>query len=271
MNKLVSVLGVLGALIVACSDDTSSVAPINGTTPPAADPDGDGDDGATATPDAGPTTTPDAGDGGQSALREQRCIAAGAQLLKPIDKVSTGAVTILSTDASGARTVFVDASAGGTMAAGTNPRVYLNLETATRVDITDVTAWDSKAWDLALKRYIPFTNSGDGGSGDGGAFFIADKAFDAVTAADIVPASLVAESFFEDNCDAKTDEIGGMSTSFDDWYYYEATKLTPNPGTWIVKGATGKHYKLAILDYYTRPASTDQVSGSITLKLEALD
>lgn len=269
MKKLVSVLGVLGALVIACSDDVTSVMPSNDSTPtPSAD-----DDGPT-TSDAGPTTTPDAGDGGgggQTVLREQRCLAAGAQLLKPVDKVSTGAVTILSTDASGARTVFVDASAGGAPAAGTNPRVYLNLETATRVDITDVTAWDSKAWDLALKRYIPFTNSGDGGSGDGGTFFLADRAFDTVTAADIVPASLVAESFFEENCDAKTDEIGGMSTSFDGWYFYQATKLTPKPGTWIVKGATGKHYKLAILDYYTRPDSADQVSGSITLKLKALD
>ena len=266
MKKLVSVLGVLGALIVACSDDVTSVAPTNDSTPPAAD-----SDGPATQQDAGPVTTPDAGDGGQTVLREQRCTAAGAQLLKPIDKISTGAVTILATEADGSRKVFVDASAGGAMVASTNPRVYLNLETLTRVDVTDLSAWASKGWDLALKRYIPFTNSGDGGSADGGAYFIADKDFAAVTAADIVPASFAPESFFEDDCTPKTDEIGGLLTSFDGWYYYESTVLTPEPGTWIVTGATGKHYKLAILDYYTRPGSSDQVSGSLTLQVKALD
>lgn len=268
MKKLVPVLAALGALIVACSDDVTSTMPNNEAMPPA-------DELPVAQNDAGPVVTADAGDsgdGGQAELREQRCVAAGAQLLKPIDKVSTGAVTVLSTEADGTRTIFVDASAGGTMVAGQNPRIYLSLATATRVDITDVDAWSSKSWDLALKRYILFTNGGDGGSADGGAFR-SGKEFSTVTAADIVPASFVTESFFEADCSPQTDEIGGLLTSFYDWYFYaEGTnKLTPNPGTWIVEGAAGKHFKLAILGYYARPGSTDEVSGSITLKVKALD
>ena len=110
------------------------------------------------------------------------CSAAIRMALGPIDKVSTGAVSVLATSGT-VRTLYVDASAGGFGVSDTYPRTYVNLETATQVAITDKQAPSSTAWDLAIKRPVLFTNDGDGGPGMGGTKVVS-KAFNQVTAAD---------------------------------------------------------------------------------------
>lgn len=224
----------LSLLVVACSDDDpapSTGAPTNTTT-----------------------TT---------------CTSALETLMKPVDSTSMGAVSTIS-EADGAKTLFVDATAGGAQAASTNPRVYINLETGTRVDVTDKSAAASTGWDLAIKRPVLFTNSGNGGTGQGGAAKVA-KDFDAVTAADAP--TFTPESFVTDACEPKVDQTNAMKTSFDGWYDYDqATNvLTPAAGTWIVKGATGKLFKVQILGYYSEPdGSKGQAGGRYSLKVKAL-
>lgn len=199
------------------------------------------------------------------------CTAAKETLLKPIDAISNGEVKIVS-EAGGVKTLFIDATAGGIQGAETNPRIYVNLETGTRVDVTDVSAASSPDWDLALERPIIFTNSGDGGSGQGGAALVA-KAFESVSASDA--GDLAPESFFEagDDCTAKLDATSAVRTSFDGWYDYEPAKmhLTPHAGTWIVRGGTGTLYKVAITSFYANPDGTEgKTSGRYTLKVAAL-
>jgi hypothetical protein len=189
------------------------------------------------------------------------CTAAVQQLLNPIDMVSNGTVNILATNA-GVRTVYIDASAGGINGANTNPRLYISLETATRVQLTDKTARKSTAWDLALKRVVLFTNDGDGGSGMGGALSVA-KPFDQVTAADAA-GGFTPESFVDGSCNPKTDPIGEVLTSMSSWYDYDqqTNHVTPKAGTTIiVRGGTGKLYKLEIDDYYSAPDGTMGMSG----------
>lgn len=199
------------------------------------------------------------------------CTAAKETLLTPVDAVSTGEVKTLS-EAGGVKTLFVDASAGGAQGGASNPRVYINLETATKVDVTDKTAPSVTTWDLAVKRPVLFTNSGDGGSGQGGAIKV-EKDFDAVTSADA--GTFAPESFFEagDECKAKLDETNAVRTSFDGWYGYDPAThlLTPNAVTWVVKGATGKLFKVAITSYYANPdGSAGQAGGRFTIKVAAL-
>ena len=271
MNKrslLVFSLAVLAGIPVACSsgaDDPAdpgsagSVTSTGGAGGSAGSPGAGGagsstGDGAGA---AGSSSGGSAGAGGSAAGAP--CAAKKDQLLKPIATVSTGAVAVLS-EAAGTRTVFIDASAGGSMAASTNPRVYVNLEQAKRVDVTDETAASSVEWDLALKRPVLFTNGGDGGPGAGQALLV-DKDFDAVTAADAT--GMRVESFFESDCAPKMDAAGAVRTTFDGWYDYDAATMTlsPHAGTWVVKGATGKLYKLRILSYYANPDGSKGTSG----------
>ncbi|HSO31335.1 MAG TPA: HmuY family protein [Labilithrix sp.] len=217
--------------IAACSS-SSNVTPV-GTTPDAGDPDA----GAVDAPAGGP-----------------QCSTARDQLLLPIDKTSTGAVTILS-DTGGKKTIYVDASAGGFQTAAKSPRIYLDLGAGTRVAVTDKSASSSTAWDLGLKRYVIFTNSGDVGSGGGGAVQI-PKAFASVTDGEVTAASPAAESMFDADCNAKLDRTQAPLTTFSDWYDYDDATMIPSPKanvTYVVRGGTGRLYKVAIKAYDALP------------------
>lgn len=278
MNKLGFAAAALAVIaLIACSsdDDPNTAAPSETAAGQDAGNTGTGTSGNTQTGTSSGSTSGDPGDktdsgtdSGADGTAPASCEAAKATLLVPIDKTSTGEVVKLADSV----TIYVDASAGGPSVAKDNPRIYVNLETLTRVDVTDKTAAASKDWDLALKRPILFTNSGDGGSGQGGAALV-DKAFADVTKADI-PATLPAESFFDTDCNAKVDATNAVKTSFDGWYDYNLSDntLAPHPGTWIVKGGTGKTYKVAITSYYANPDGTaGQAGGRFTMKVAPLN
>jgi hypothetical protein len=231
--------------VVACSDDST---------------------GATNNNDASTGTGSGDGGGGGS------CGAALATALLPIDKASAAEVSVLS-ESGGARTLFVDATAGGPAQAPSEPRVYLDLTTGKRVDVSDVAAATSTAWDLSLERTTLFTNSGHGGPGEGGAVFLRGKDEASVTAADA--SGLVEEKFVDDACAAIPDRSGrGFKTSFDDWYDYDMATNRPSPadGTYLVRGAAGKLFKVRLLDYYATPdGGTGEASGRFTLRVTPVE
>jgi len=200
------------------------------------------------------------------------CTSARDTALKPIEKVSTGEVKTLDT-AGDVKTLYIDASAGGSAMASTNPWIYLDLSTATRVDVDDRTALTATTWDLAIKRPILRTSSGDSGPGSGGAVFLAGKSFGAVTDAEAKAAKPRAEDWFDDECTPKTDPTGAIKTSFDGWYDYDAAtmKLSPAAGTWIVRGAKGALYKLEIQTYYSNPdGAVGATSARYKLRIAAV-
>jgi hypothetical protein len=242
-----------GLLVAACSSSTNT----GGTATLA--------DGGGSTVDGGGAT--DAPSGGTA------CTSARDQLLLPIDKVATAEVSVLG-DSGGVRTIYVDASVGGPANAAKSPRVYVNLATGTRVDVTDKTAPQSTAWDLALKRSVLFTNSGDAGVGQGGAVQLAST-FASVTAAAANAASVQKEVFFDADCNPQLDPTGAPSTTFSDWYNYDqATNIpTPKDVTYIVQGGTGLKYKVGIKAYDGLPdggTRNNTSTGFYVLQVSAL-
>ncbi len=237
-------------------------------------------DVSSSVPDAsGPTTTldpdamaPDSGDPQPAPPAEQECTAARKTHLGPVTKVSTGEVKVVGT-ADGVTTLYVDASAGGPSQAAASPRVYIKLS-GTRVDVDDNDAFTSTAWDLALKRVDIFTNSGDAGPGQGGAALV-KKAFDAVTATDADKAEILAEEFFDEECNGLRDEASFIITTFSGWYDYAVgggPSVRPNQ-TFIVRGANGSsRYKVGVVSYTGKSdGSTDgQATGRFILKVAAL-
>ncbi|MBX3190038.1 MAG: HmuY family protein [Labilithrix sp.] len=195
-----------------------------------------------------PAATGDAAaaDGPTDAGSGTQCTSARDKLLGPIAQVATGEVLVLS-DSGGVKTIYVDASVGGSMRAASSPRVYVNLAEGKRVDVSDKAAFESTEWDLALKRTVIYTNSGEGGPGQGGAARV-NKPFASVTAADADAAEIVPEQFFDESCTALPEPLGGPATTFMDWYDYDqATNIpTPRAVTYIVKGADGTRYKVGI-------------------------
>lgn len=245
-------------LVAACSSTTTVVAN---------NPDAGGDPGGQPADDAG---TPETGAGTQ-------CSKARDDLLVPIKKVSTGKVTVVS-DTGGVKTLYIDATAGGTGSSSKNPHIYVNLESGTRVDVDDVAAYDSTDWDLSFRRPVIWTNSGDSGKGIGGGVGLV-KAFASVTAADADKATIVAERFFDDNCEAQKDQTGSPFTTFSlpepyGWYDYDQATMIPTARTdvtYIVKGGTGKRYKVGITSYVGKEDGTEgTTTGAFLIKVAPL-
>lgn len=158
------------------------------------------------------------------------------------------------------------------MQAATNPWTFISLENPALVKVTDVTSLRSKAWDLALKRPLLYTNSGDGGPGLGGAVRI-DKAFADVAAADAEGAELLSERFFDEECNPIIDLTGAAATSFMGWYDYDPAThvLSPAAGTWLVHGASGALFKLQIQSYHATPeGGTGMAGGAFLIQVAAL-
>ncbi len=256
LASVVSV-AVLAYVAPGCSDsaENSDGGPTS-TAPSVTVPTATAEPTTTSSPVTDASPTPDASDGGAT------CTAALATLLKPIDSVSAGAVTVLASTGT-TKTLYVDAMAGGSAASNTNPRIYLDLEKGARVDKTDKTAPLSTDWDLALKRPILFTNGGQAGAGQGGSVFLAGKAFADVVAADATGKSFGVERFVDDECNPLLDATGAVKTSFDGWYDYDSAtnRLSPKLGTYLVKGAKGSVFKVQILSYYASPDGGTGMSG----------
>jgi hypothetical protein len=184
------------------------------------------------------------------------CDAALEQALSPINKVSTGEV-IITSEENGVRRVFIDATAGGFTGAAMNPRVYVSLATASRVDLTDPAARTSSDWDISIKRAVSFANGGDGGPG-GRAVAIVDKAFDQVVGADVATATFSTEDFLEEDCSTKETADGQLLSSTTSWYSDAqvggATVLSPVANkTFLIRRPDNTVFKIEYLNYYASP------------------
>ncbi len=211
--------------------------------------------------------------GTTSTATPRPCSGALRQSLSLVDEVSTAAVKTLS-ETGDERVLYVDASVDGIDGQDTHPWIYVSLSTGQAVAVTDLEAFDSSAWDLAFKRSVVRTNSGDGGPGTGGAIRIA-LAWDKVDAATLGNKTLPIEAWFDAECTIMKDSTNNLVTTFSDWSQYdEATHvLAPADVVYITAGADGSLYKLAILDYYSTPTGAHgaaTLSGHYKLRVAPL-
>jgi hypothetical protein len=215
------------------------------------------DDAASGGASGAPSSTGGSATGGATHVGGGQCSGALRQAITLIDKVTPGSVSLL--DQVGSELVlYIDASTGGIGGQDIQPWVYISLRTGARVDLTDLEALTSTDWDLALKRSTLRTNSGDSGPGAGGALRVT-RAWASITPASVQGVTLPVETWFDADCVLLTDATGGVATTFTSWNVYDETthKLAPAPSTaYVVAGADGALYKVAILDYYSKPNGT---------------
>lgn len=173
--------------------------------------------------------------------------------VRAIDKVATGTVAVMAAPTD--PTVFnaeIDATAGGSMAYGDNPFVYVDLIGRKKVDITDVQAPKSGDWDIAFKRWQIKVNSGDSGPGYVLVSRVDATALDEVK--DTPPGPYYADSYFDAKCHLIPDAIGGLGTALSDWYDYDMTmgvRLVPKKEILVFTRRDGQgSVKLQILSYY---------------------
>ncbi len=210
------------------------------------------------------------GEGGAPSDPSNPCSGALRQELALVNEVSPRTVSVLETNGE-ERVLYVDATAGG--ADGTEPWVYISLATGDAVPLTDLDALDSTAWDLALRRFVIRTNSGDSGPGQGGALRVnlPWANVDADTLGNRIPPR---EVWFSADCELAIDSsTGDVITTFSGWSEYDVSThlLTPADAVYLTRGGDGALYKIAILDYYSNPDGTHgTVPGRYQLRIAPL-
>ena len=138
----------------------------------------------------------------------------------PVALVSTG--TVVNTpdeELSGVFTTVIDASAGGGAEQANNPFVYLDLdgeEGAVKVEIDDVASFTSTEWDIALKRFVIRSNSGDFGFGD--EEVVTAPGEEIGTGTDVPSESFADDDWTGEGCALVQDSTGGLRTRFSNWY-----------------------------------------------------
>ncbi|HVY28985.1 MAG TPA: HmuY family protein [Polyangiaceae bacterium] len=216
-----------------------------------------------------------AGSGGQAG-HTLACSAALRQKLSLVDETSTAVVSILS-ESDGEQSLYVDASGGGIAASEMQPWVYLSLKTGMALGLTDIDALKSTEWDLAFKRNLIRTNSGDSGPGDGGALRVG-LAWEKVTRATLGNKALPTESWFTgDQCEIpmdKLDSLGNVLTTYASWSEYDQAThvVSAAPDTvFITAGGDGTVYKVQIEDYYSTPSGAHgTIAGRYKLRAAPL-
>ena len=200
------------------------------------------------------------------------CSAALRQSLSLVDEVSTADVSVLSKTGED-RTLYIDASVGGLEGQDTHPWVYIKLATGAAVAVTDLDALKSKAWDLAFKRSVVRTNSGDSGPGEGGAIRIA-LPWDDVDASTLGNKVLPTESWFDAECMLELDASQNLITTFSGWSAYDEVDhvLSAAPDVvFITAAADGVLYKVSLLDYFSTPSGArGSVSGRFKVRTAPL-
>ena len=170
---------------------------------------------------------------------------------RPIAAISAGAVAVTTTAAVTSGTI--DATAGGMAAAADNPYIYVDLKAGTKVDVSDLAARTSTAWDIALKRQSIRLNSGDSGSGNRELAIVQAATLAEVTAA---PTSGYAtDDFTTADCMFDALPAGDPNTVFGQWYAYDdMTHMpTPKPEVYVIKRADGSRTVFRIATYYGDP------------------
>jgi len=212
-------------------------------------------------------------DGGETGAAS--CSLARAELLGGVELVSGGAVEDISEQDASDITLRVDASAGGFMNAANNPYIYLSLVESARVNVTDLEAFESSDWDIALKRDNLRANSGDSGPGQVEVASLTSVAYDEVTLDAADEAEFGTDDFLDQKCNSITDETGKPVTRFDGWYEYDSATMSVSPAERVFLVRTpSATYKLQILDYYQQVQTSGGTpvtkSAVYTLKFRAL-
>lgn len=192
-----------------------------------------------------------------------RCVLPYDQ--RAIDLVSMGAITVAPEPGDPSTfTAQIDATAGGFANAGKNSFVYLDLVGGKKVELTDLQAEQSGAWDMAFKRAQIKLNGGDSGPGMVGAAVVTGKTLAEVTSAPAGP--YATDSYFDAKCMVQLDDIGGLTTALDEWYDYDMNMVViPKKEVIVLTRRDQKgHIKVQITAYYKGMAGANyQLSWSL--------
>jgi len=166
---------------------------------------------------------------------------------RPVASIATTLVNLTTT--AGVTTGSVDATAGGLSAAADNPYIYVDLLAMKKVDVSDLTARESVAWDVAFKRSSLRTNGGDSGGGGRKLAIVEGATSLAVTAPET---GYTEDDFTSDDCMFAGIPGGEPMTAFGEWYAYDSVThaVTPKPDVYVVERTDKSRTAFRVTSYY---------------------
>lgn len=167
---------------------------------------------------------------------------------RPIPKIATTLLTVTTT--AGVTSGTADATAGGIAMAAENPYLYLDLKAGTKVDLNDLDARTSSAWDIGLKRSSIRLNSGDSGTGNRKSAPVAAVSLAEVTTG---PADgYQIDDYTTADCKMVTIPGGEPMSAFGEWYEYDlqTNKVKPKAEVHVIQRADGSRTAFRVTGYY---------------------
>lgn len=167
---------------------------------------------------------------------------------RPIPMVSAGAVQVAT--ASGVTTGTIDATAGGLANSADRPYIYVDLRDGTRVDVDDLAARTSTAWDIALKRSSLRINGGDSGAGGRKLAVVQAATLGEVSAPPTT--GYASDDFTSPDCMLETLPGGEPMSAFGEWYNYDVNThaVTPKGEVYVIERNNGSRTAFRVVTYY---------------------
>lgn len=155
-------------------------------------------------------------------LEREECVEDDkiAQVLAIQTNVSTAPANF-STNPKGHTTLELDASLGGTVGAAQTSFLYLDLESAALVPLSDADALLSKDWQLGIERSVIRVNSADSGPGDVAVLEVTGTTFEQAQPPALDAPGWRVDDFVSDSCKVDVLALDFIKTAFGQWYDYD--------------------------------------------------
>lgn len=156
------------------------------------------------------------------------------------------------TEAEAGWSASLDASLGGPEAAAESAWLYVDLDDATLLELSDTEALESEDWEIAFKRTEIRLNSGDSGPRSLQLASVEGTSWDDAQTPGR-EAEWTDDDFVSEDCSVETYGRGSIATAFSDWYDYDFATHTASAPEGVVyfvyDPETHAVVKLEIVDY----------------------
>ncbi|QDG50841.1 hypothetical protein FIV42_08880 [Persicimonas caeni] len=134
------------------------------------------------------------------------------------------------------QTATVEAASGGVQNAAGESFIYVDLDAAAKLELSDAEAFEDDVWDLAFRRTVIRLNSADSGPGNWMVSRI-DKGWAEATQPPGTDAEWAQDDFVTDACELVTEGRDTIKTGFGTWYEYDPSTHSvsvPESTTWAM-------------------------------------
>lgn len=142
----------------------------------------------------------------------------------------------------------IDATAGGREEVRNNPFLYIDLDNAEQVMITDKEAYENTDWDIAVRRVVFRVNGGVSGPGSVKVARLNASSLDEVS---IIPPyeNFTTDQYVDEECIIIADQMNNPETAIGIWFSFASGSLSSDSYVYLIETTEGELMKFHIITY----------------------